>query len=306
VIAIVAALASALCYGLASVLQHRGAQQAETHAPLRLGLLVDLVRQPAWLVGTGADVGGLGFQAFALASGAVALVQPLLVTGLLFAVIMTALFRRRWPGRAQLLGAGLCVLGLAVFLEVAQPAEGTDRMAIGPALAWIIGVGAGSAACIVVSRRKGSARSALLLGIATGLLYGLSAAMAKVTLGAVQRDPVEMFTTWPFYVLLVVGGAGYLLNQNAFQAGELAAPLAALTVLDPVVSIAIGATALSESLNIDGFAPLWEVVALGAMTAGVVVLARHAARHQPPVTAGKGTGSAAARRSPGPAAPGAG
>ena len=67
-----------------------------------------------------------------------------------------------------------------------------------------------------------------------GFLYGATGPLLRVVATGLN-DPRTLFTTWPIYLLAAVGITGYLLNQNAFQAGSLPAPLAVLTILDPVV-----------------------------------------------------------------------
>src|ERR1700726_3159202 len=89
------ALGAAMCYGLASVLQQHAACRQPRHLAKRMGLLVRLVRQPVWLVGNLADGGGYVLQFLALRRGSLALVEPLMVTGLLFALPLGALLDHR-------------------------------------------------------------------------------------------------------------------------------------------------------------------------------------------------------------------
>lgn len=272
-----AALASAFLFALCSVLQHRAAGQVPIRGAFSPRLMFDLVRHPVWLLGGVADTAGFGMQALALGFGPVAVVQPLLVTGLLFAVVIGAMLAHRRPQGSELVGAALCVAGLAVFLFVAQPANGVSslswRHAVVPGLLGIATAGA----CVIVAAAVHAPARGVLLAAATGTLFGLSAALVKITVAQLP-DVLALVTSWPLYALIVIGGAGYVLSQNTFQAGSLAAPLATLTVVDPLVSIAVGAAVLHESLTLAGGRPVIEALALVAMVAGVVVLAQHAAR----------------------------
>src|SRR5438270_13488624 len=99
VLTVVAALLSAACYALASALQHRAAYHETQHPALDPRLLWRLIHRPLWLTGQIADVAGMVFQTLALASGALALVQPLLVSGLILSVPLAAALDRRRPGR---------------------------------------------------------------------------------------------------------------------------------------------------------------------------------------------------------------
>src|ERR1700730_8603898 len=88
--AFVLALAAAFMFALSNVLEQREAEQLPDDESLRAGLLVRLVRRPLWLLGFGADVSGYVCHAAALAFGSLVFVQPLLVTGLLFALLLRA------------------------------------------------------------------------------------------------------------------------------------------------------------------------------------------------------------------------
>jgi hypothetical protein len=84
------ALASATCFGLSSGLQQRAAKQERPRAALDPRLLVQLLHRPLWLFGWVPDAAGTALQAVALRFGPLALVQPLLVTGLFIAIPLEA------------------------------------------------------------------------------------------------------------------------------------------------------------------------------------------------------------------------
>jgi hypothetical protein len=84
-----------------------------------------------------------------------------------------------------------------------------------------------------------------------------------------------VFTNWPIYVFAVVGPAGFILNQNAFQQGTLLAPVQAIiTTADPVISIALGVVWLGVALRTSPAAIVGQVASLLLMTAGIIVTAR--------------------------------
>jgi drug/metabolite transporter (DMT)-like permease len=114
-VAVPAALASALAFGTAAALQHRETGEVDRRGALDPGLLPSLARRPLWLVGIVADVLAVGLQGLALRFGPVSLVQPLLVAGLPFAVLLSCLLGRRAPRTAELQGIVLCAVGLAVL-----------------------------------------------------------------------------------------------------------------------------------------------------------------------------------------------
>lgn len=273
--AILAALGAALLYAIASVLQQRAAGEAPAERSLRFRLLLGLIARPIWLIGIIADGAGFVLQFVALDHGSLVLVQPLLVSGLLFALPLGAAFTRRRLTFSEWLGSAATVAGLSLFLVVAAPGPGHDRASD---VAWIV-TGACTlvpiAIMIAISRSTEGAVRAGLLAAAGGVFYGLAAALTKVTAQEFHSGIVRtLTTTWEPYALVVCAVVAMVVVQSAFQAGPLRWSLPTLTVVDPVVSIFIGALALGEQISTGGVAPALEVVGLVAMAAGVFLVAR--------------------------------
>ncbi len=110
------------------------------------------------------------------------------------------------------------------------------------------------------------------------MLYGVTAGVAKLALGLLHDDGLmALLRSWPLYAVLVIGPAGFLLNQNAYQSDRAMAPaLAVITVTDPLVGIGVGVLWLEENLQ-SGVGPvLGEVFALAALAVGVWLLAHGA------------------------------
>lgn len=278
VLAVACALGSALFYAAASVLQQRSAAAEAHEHSLRIGLLTRLVARPAWLLGVAADVGGYALQFVALWRGAIVVVQPLLVCGLLFALPLSA----RWAGKRlsakDWLSALAVCAALATFLVVADPAAGRDNTT---ALAWALIVAAGALGTLglaAAGRHRPGRRRAVLLSAGAGLVYGVAAALTKTTASLLAAGPVPLFTHWQPYVLVLAGGGGMLLAQSAFQAGALDCSLPTMSVVDPVVSILIGAFAFGEKIRTGLAASSAEALALAVMVVGVWLLARVNAR----------------------------
>jgi hypothetical protein len=269
VMAAIVALGAASCFAYASALQYQGAREVPRHAPMDPRLFGQLIRRPRWIAAWLPDAAGTGLQAWALAVGALALVQPILVSGLFLAILLEATLRRRAPSRRDLIAVGLSMVGLVAFLVTASPrggiSEPTPRAWAGVGLATAVLV----AACLAPARRAAPALRGILLGVATGVLYGLVAALLKVTTARLDLGLRALFTDWYVYALAAVGLAGYLLNQNAFQSGPIAAPLTALTLADPVFSVAVAVTAFHEQLAFTGPRLVVEVIAVAVMAGGV-------------------------------------
>jgi drug/metabolite transporter (DMT)-like permease len=269
---VASALGSALLYAVAAVTQQRAAAAQPREYSLRLSLLLNLLRRPLWLLGLGCDVGAFLLQFWALDHGALVLVQPLLVSGLLFALPLGALISNKRMRRVDWTGAALVVAGLSAFLIVAQPDKGHSDASSHVWTILIPIVLATSGVMLFAAQRSVGSRRAGLLAAAAGTMYGLTAALTKASAHLFDRGLKHLFTSWKPYALTVMGITGTVVDQSSYQAGPLNWSLPILTVADPIVSIAIGAFVFGEGIEVDGFAPLIEAVALIVMTIGVFQL----------------------------------
>lgn len=282
VLAIVLAVAAALIFGAASVADQRSTKRVKQRSPLSPQIFVDLMRQPLWLASIAGTVIGFALQVLALRYGPLALVEPLLVCDLIFAVLINSYLRRRWD--SILIGGVLATaVGVAAFLAIARPSNGRSTVGFLVILPLAAGLGAAVVGCLAVARRNETLRP-LALALACGVNYGVAAFLVKLVVSDVSGGLPGLLTDWPIYALAVVGPLGFLLNENAFQQGTLIAPvLAIITVSDPLISIALAALWLDEKLNSSPAGIAGEVISLLLMVAGIVVVAHRAPRVAPPV-----------------------
>jgi drug/metabolite transporter (DMT)-like permease len=139
------------------------------------------------------------------------------------------------------------------------------------------------AGCLVWAKRGTRNTRPLALALACGICYGVTAFLLKLVTFSLGEGFSEPLTQWPLYAVAAVGPVGFLLNQEAFQAGTLISPvLAVITTVDPLVSIGIAVLWLDESFANSPADIVIEVVALAVMTAGIIMLA-----HRAPVVAGQ-------------------
>jgi hypothetical protein len=270
--AVVLSLLAAVCFGTASVLQHQGANQVRQRFPLNPRLLIDVARQRLWLLGILAEVTAVVLHMVAVNLGALSLVQPLLMVGLVVALPVQAMLGLPVRGRA-LLAAALTVTGLAVFLVVQPAVESRDPQSIsewqpGLVLVTVVALTALTVALI----RRGRTRS-LGLGAAAGSMFALSASLVKTwgeILGA--GGVPALFVSWELWTALSAGLVGALLSQAAFQSGPLGGPLAAMMVIDPVIGVSIGTIVFGESFA-EGLFAVIQVSGLILTLAGVWLLA---------------------------------
>lgn len=230
----IAAVAGAAMFAVATALQHRAA----TAGPSIAGgaksagrALGGLLSRPRWLAGLAADAVGFALHAYALTAGTLAVVQPLLVTSLLFALPLGAWLDRRPVKSIELKWAAVTVTSLVLLLILARPSGGGSSPELGPSTAAAT-VTLGLVVCFLLAGRGAPSRRAAMLGAITGLAYGATAALIKAVGSSFGHDADAVLTSWPLYALLLVGPAGFVVNQIAFQAGPLAASLPARRASD--------------------------------------------------------------------------
>ena len=270
---VVLALAAALVFALGTVLLQK-AGMAEPAGGSASGLLLRMARRPVWLAGIAADALGFVFQAIALSIGRLAVVQPLLVSSVVFALPLGAKFTGQRVHRIDVVAALLVTAALVAFLTIADPSGGRDDAPLGD---WLI-TGAVIAAVVVplvlIARGRRPSAKAALLGTATGILFALTAALTKAAADKLDDGVIEIFTHWHVYALIVIGYIAMTLNQVALGTGALAPAIATSMAADPVVSVLIGATLLQESLHETPIGVVATVLSLLVALGAIAVLAR--------------------------------
>lgn len=269
---VLAALGAAISFAFAAVFQQESSQSVSDDKSLSVGLLTQLLRSPRWLAGGACLLAGFGLQALALAYGPVALVQPIVVTELAFAIPLGILRRHRRAGRREWVGIGCVVSGISLFLLIASPTSGIQEPS---GLAWIVSlvpVGGIAAAAVALGSTQRGPRRAIFLGAAAGLSFGVLSVLTKALTHLLSRDLPEAFLSWQFYVAVGVGIAALIVSQSAYQAGPLAYSMPLVGLLEPVVAVVIGDTVLGEQVRLSGRTAILEVLAAGVACLGIVLL----------------------------------
>ncbi|MDR1119241.1 MAG: DMT family transporter [Bifidobacteriaceae bacterium] len=283
-IAVGVALLAALAFAGSFVSQQHVAAQVPAERGKGLRLFLELAKSPIWWAGALGDVLGFVFQAVALGFGSVVLVQPVLVTSLVFALPLAA----RWNGRripkADAVWSVAVVAALAVFTVVGDTSRGSVTAAVEPWL-WPAAVfGTALAALLVGGLATRGTAKALCFGALAGVAYGIIAPLTELTVVHLEKVGFAgLLSSWPLYVLVVLIVAGTAWQQSAFHAGSLGASLPATQVLEPLVAVVLGIWALHASLHTRGLG--WAALAAAAlvMAVGTVQLARSAARDAAPL-----------------------
>jgi drug/metabolite transporter (DMT)-like permease len=267
------ALVAAFCFALAATLQQKGALGSGEVSFAHPASLLRLATHPVWLAGTAALLVGYVLQAAALDRGRLAIIQPLLVTTIVFALPLGYFLTHQRVGRREVLGAIVVVLGLAVFTVFGDPADGNDDA---PADEWAIAVlivVVISGLLILLGGRGTLERKAGTYGAAAGLLYGLSASLCKPTVETLDADGVGMMlTSWELYAFAIAGIAAFLIQQVSLGTGKLAPSVATTSVMNPIVSVLIGIVLLDEVLDEPTWHKVLAWIGLGCALAGAVLI----------------------------------
>jgi hypothetical protein len=246
-VTIVYALLAALGNALNVITQHTASVSAPKKRSGGWRFVVYLAHNRLWLLGWIALIGAFVFQALALHVGLISVVQPLLVTELVF----TLALRRLWLRQAirpvtWWAAAGTCA-SLGVFLGTSEPHGGH---AFPASHIWLVpgAVTAGLAVLLTLLGMRGSpVRRAALLACATAIMWAIVAALIKATTYTLAEFGVGgMFERWPVYALAVAGAGTEILAQVTLHAGPLSVSQPFLVIVDPIVSIALSVAIFGE------------------------------------------------------------
>ncbi|MEI7717400.1 MAG: DMT family transporter [Mycobacterium sp.] len=271
--AISAALLAAFWAAVGIVVRQRAAHRVPAEQTISAAMAA--FREPLWWAGTLAAVGGYVFQAVALANGSLLLVQPLLVSSLLFALPMSARASHQRITWAEWGWATLLTAALIGFVIIGRSHEGSYHPPIPPwALALAVTV-APVAACVIGARRATGRVRAMLLGGAVAVLLGTIAVLTKVCTHRFAVGRWHALLTVPApYVLIALAAALTVLQQAAFHAGALQASVPIMLVGEPIVAVLLGVLFLGERLTVRGPALPVLVAAVVAMVVAAIALGR--------------------------------
>jgi drug/metabolite transporter (DMT)-like permease len=274
-VAIFLALLAAFWAAVGIVVRQRVAGDVPHDKAMSTTMATTLVREPLWWAGTLAAVAGFVFQALALAHGSLLLVQPLIVSSLLFALPMSARLCHQRISPAEWGWAILLTAALAVFVLVGQPREGHNRP---PVPAWALALAITVPlviVCIVAGRRAVGRARAMLLAVAVAVMLGMVAVLTKVCTHRFAVGGWHALLTIPApYVLVALAVTLTVVQQAAFHAGALQASVPIMLIGEPIVAVLLGVVVLGEHLSVRGSAAAALVVAVVAMVVATIALAR--------------------------------
>ncbi|MGX9890987.1 DMT family transporter [Streptomyces sp. NPDC002276] len=280
-LSIVLSLVSAVAYAGGAIVQERVAVSSpdQEYAPLR---------RPSWWAAVALNGSGGLLHVVALAYGPLSLVQPLGALTIVFALPMAALFVGRKAGSTAWRGAIMATIGLAGLLSLVGTSD-SHSLSTAQRVSVAVFTGAVVVTLMIAGRaahRHPAVRS-VLLATASGIAFGMSSVFTKtVTVdwdnGAISASDIPFLA-----VIAVFAVAGLMLSQASYRGAGLAAPLAVLTVVNPVVAAVVGITMFGETFRYGTTGTLLALSA-GVVAAGGLILLtteRLESEHAPATTA---------------------
>jgi drug/metabolite transporter (DMT)-like permease len=273
-VAVPCALGAAIAFGVANVEQMRAARRTEAPAEVSATLLVRLFRDRRWQIGFATSVGGYGLQAVALYLAPVVLVQPLIVTELLFALPLAAWWAGARLGTREWIGAVLVAGGITAFLLFGNPSG--DSSHITTTATFLTGISVGGAVIALVAAAESFASRpmlrASLLALAASACFGMLSMMTKVVGRQFQHDKLLALTHSQPYLMAVFAITGLLLAQTAWRIAPLTVSLPLIDIGEPAVASLLAVLALHEHLDLGSGQAIGVAVSATAVTLGVGLL----------------------------------
>ncbi|WP_297454387.1 DMT family transporter [uncultured Corynebacterium sp.] len=298
-LAAILALLSALSIAWGTVIRHNLSGTLEEGTSTLRGVAKTL-KLPRWWLGSTLAIAGYVFQVAALAFGTLLLVQPLLVMKLMLTLPLAAKVNGRRISRSEMIWSVALTFAVATLVLLGKPTAGSTDI---PTYLWGWALAAGGvvtcglyAAAVqwpntgmggsagsngpsgsTGTKQRGILRQnpkALLLGTATGWLYGFVALLSKSVIDTYVNDGlVQLLLSWELWLLVALAVIGVGLQQAAFNAGPLQASLPAMTVVEPIVAFTLGYIVLGERFQAVGVQWVALFIALATMIAATIALA---------------------------------
>lgn len=273
-LAVLLGLGSALAIAWGTVLRHRLADELPDGTGTLRGVWA-VVSRPMWWGGLVLALAGYGLQIAALAFGSLLLVQPLLVMKLMFTLPLAARLDGRRVSRPELFWAVALTVAVSILVVFGNPLPGNPQP---PLARWLPALAVGAVGFALMYHAAGTLlrrEKALVLGLATGWLYGYVAVLSKAVIDIwLHGEVIELLKSWELWSLIALALIGVAVQQASFNAGALRNSLPAMTAGEPVVAFALGYLVLGEMFQVSGTGWFWMAIALVTMIAATVVLSR--------------------------------
>ncbi|MCS3492610.1 MULTISPECIES: DMT family transporter [Micrococcaceae] len=279
-IAIAAALCSAFCLAFGAHFQSQAVRSAVGGLDLTIKNVGKLARNKRWMSGLGLMALGMALNVFALASAPLTVVQPIGAIALVITAMVNAKETDLTMNRPTVLAIISCMVGSVGFVLLAVTATSSNQEVndyeahlIEMILAVVVAIV--GLATIFFHKKLG----AFFFILGAGVLFGFVAVLVRTIAIAVMNIGDGSFVQLPWLAGLAVVVAGLLGSyfvQKAYSKGPPDLVIAGLTVIDPIIGIAIGIGILGELRpDVPVLVTVLMLVAAGLAIVGVTALSRH-------------------------------
>ncbi|MBV9595162.1 MAG: DMT family transporter [Actinobacteria bacterium] len=260
---------------LSNVMQRKASLQSPEGVPFGGKLLLNLVRNPTWILGFSGMVGSFVLQAVALGLGELSAVEPLITLEVPLTLLVASRVFNARLGRQEWTSILIMTGGMIALVAALDPMPGNEGNVDDLTYAAAGGATAATiAALVIASRRQSAVWKTACLGAAAGTSFGLTATLIKETVNQLTHHGiVGMVTTWQTYAAIGTGVFGVLVMQWALHSGPLVAAQPGFTLMDPVVSILWGVLVYDEATRTGAWLVLATAGGIG-VGVGVLLLAR--------------------------------
>jgi drug/metabolite transporter (DMT)-like permease len=301
------ALLGAVFMSFGAQYQHRGVAKVErlTGSSGSTGLtgrqLLSLLRRPSWVAGTLMLGAAILCQLGALAFAPLIVVQPLGALALVITTLLNARVSGHKPTRKSIRAIIACVGGIFIFVTIAAFVATKQRVSDQQLITILVLMAVVIAVLSVLWVWLRKRAQALFYIVASGVIYGFVATLAKVIITRVQAGNFDWLTLLCLIALLAAVAVGAYFVQTAYSVGPPDLVIAGLTVIDPMVAVLVGLIVLQEAAT----APWPALVGFGVAGAiaiyGVISLARNHPQvlsESQEIPISRGSGGAAAEAHP--------
>jgi hypothetical protein len=251
-LAIALALLAAVALAFGAQFQNQAVSTSrEKHVQPKVSLslkeLAKLLVRPRWVSGTGLMILGMFLQLGALSLAPLIVVQPIGAIALVITSLLNARYTKTRLNKATILAIGLSTFGVGGFVvtasQVAAQVKLTDENLLRVLLLFVIILVVFALLFFTVGKKA----QALTFILGAGVLYGFVATLAKVTIQRLYQMDYDILTLIAVVSMLGAVLLGGWFVQNAYASGPPDLVIAGLTVVDPIVAIAIAIGILGEA-----------------------------------------------------------
>ena len=271
---IVLALAAALCYSIATIIQHRVAAAVPAESGGTLRLFGRLLRNRLWLFGKAMDFVALGLQAIALAHGSLTVVQAMLSASIVLTLWLSAFIEHRALTARQWAGSAIVGLGLSLFVAIGDPGGGRSH---GSGGRWIAVLLTYALVLLIASRVAADTsrpHAGVALSFATAASFALDGAALKAAAEIVQHNGWTLRAVVALAGYIAAAIVGNVLLQRAFQLAPLRTTVPVVTAGQPVIGLALGAVLFHEGFQAEGLRQGFGWGGIVVLMVGCVMTAR--------------------------------